>query len=98
MNDGIEDTAHCLLLCSSFTENRCSLLAGANDVLQTYGCSESLGSNILQLLLHGDKYLPLEANTLILNLTIKFIVETGRFDQSAINFPMNTPIPQPYLH
>ena len=75
MNDGIEDTEQVLLLCSSFTEYRRSLLAGANDVFQTY-----LGSNILQLLLYGDKNLPLEANALILNLTIKFILETERFD------------------
>ena len=46
INDGVEDTEHFLLLCSSFTEYRRSLLAGANDVLQTYGFSESLGSNI----------------------------------------------------
>ena len=75
-----EDTEHFLLLCSSFTEYRRSLLAGANDVLQTYGYSEAPGYNILQLLLYGDKNLPLEANVLILNLTIKFILETERFD------------------
>ena len=80
INDGIEDTEHLLLLCSSFTEYRRSLLAGANDVLQTHGYSESLNSNILQILLYGDKNLPLEANALILNLTIKFILETERFD------------------
>ena len=57
INDGIEDTEHFLLLCSSFTEHRRSLLAGANDVLQIYGYSESLGSNILQLLLYGNKNL-----------------------------------------
>ena len=47
LNDGIEDTEHFLLLCSSFTEYRRSLLAGAKDVLQTYGYSEALGYNIL---------------------------------------------------
>ena len=78
--DGIEDTEHFLLLCSSFTEYRRSFLAGANDVLQKYGYSEAPGHNILQLLLYGDKNLPLEANVLILNLTIKFILETERFD------------------
>ena len=69
-----EDTEHFLLLCSSFTEYRRSLLAGANDVLQTYGYPEAPGYNILQLLLYGDK-----ANALILNLTIKIILETERF-------------------
>ena len=33
VNDGIEDTEHFLLLCNSFREQRCSLLAGVNDVL-----------------------------------------------------------------
>ena len=80
INDGTEDTEHFLLLCRSFTEYRCSLLAGANDMLQMYGYSEAPSDNILQLLLYGDENLPLEANSLILNLTIKFILETERFD------------------
>ena len=80
INDGIEDTEHLLLLCNSFTEYRRSLLAGASDVLQTYGYSEAPGNNILQLLLYGDESLLLEANALIRNLTIKFILETERFD------------------
>ena len=43
------------------------------------GHSESADINMLQLLLYGNKYLPLEANKLILNLTIKYISETERF-------------------
>ena len=73
-------TIHFLLLCNSFTEYRRSLLASANDVLQTYGYSEAPGNNIWHLLLYGDENLPLEVNALILNLTIKFILETERFD------------------
>ena len=80
ISDGIEDTKHFLLLCNSFAKYRRSLLAGANDVLQTYGYSEAPGDNILQLLLYGDESLPSEANALILNLTIKFLLETERFD------------------
>ena len=34
VNDGVEDTEHFLLLCNSFREQRCSLLAGVNDVLK----------------------------------------------------------------
>ena len=37
VNDGIEDTEHYLLLCNSFREQRCSLLAGVNDVLKACG-------------------------------------------------------------
>ena len=40
VNDGIEDTEHFLLLCKSFREQRCSLPAGDNDVLESCGHSE----------------------------------------------------------
>ena len=79
VNDGTEDTEHYLLLCNSFREQRCSLLAGFNDVLKACGHSESADINMLQLLLYGNKHLPLEANKLILNSTIKYISETERF-------------------
>ena len=80
INDGIEDTEHFLLLCNSFAEHRRSLLAGVNDVLEAYGYSEAPDNNILQLLLYGNKNLPLEVNRLILNATINYIFETERFD------------------
>ena len=79
VNDGIEDTEHFLLLCNSFRQQRCSLLAGVNDVLRACRHSESADINMLQLLLYGNKSLPLEANKMILNLTIKYISETERF-------------------
>ena len=78
-HDGIEDTEH-FLLCHSFEENRRNLLAGVNDILKAHGKAEGLNENILQILLYGDKDLPLEANKLILNLTIKYLFETKRFD------------------
>ena len=78
-NDGIEDAEHFLLLCNSFREQRCSLLAGVNDVLEDYGYSEGADTKMLILLLYGNKHLPLEANKIILNLTIKYISETERF-------------------
>ena len=78
VNDGIEDTEHFLLLCNSFRQQRCSLLAGVNNVLEACGHSESADINMLQLLLYGNKNLPLEANKMILNLTIKYISETER--------------------
>ena len=73
------DTEHFLLLCNSFTEHRRNLLAGVNDVLEAYGYSEAPDKNILQLLLYGNKNLPLEANRLILNATMNYIFETERF-------------------
>ena len=80
INDGIEDTEHFLLLCNSFTEHRFNLLAGVNDVLEAYRYSEAPDNNILQLLLYGNKSLPLEANRLIFNATMNYIFETERFD------------------
>ena len=60
-------------------QQRCSLLAGVNNVLRACGHSESADINMLQLLLYGNKNLPLEANKMILYLTIKYISETERF-------------------
>ena len=58
VNDGIEDTEHFLLLCNSFREQRFSLLAGVNDVLEACGHSESADINMLQILPNGNKHLP----------------------------------------
>ena len=79
VDDGIEYTEHFLLLCNAFRVERCSLLAGVNDVLEDYGFSEGADTKMLQLLLYGKKNLPLEANKIILNLTIKYISEKERF-------------------
>ena len=70
INDCIADTEHLLLLRNSFTEHRRNLLAVVNDILEAYGYSEAPDNNFLQLLLYGNKNLPLEANRLILNPTI----------------------------
>ena len=79
VNDGREDTEHLLLLCNSFQEQRHALLAGVNDVLAAYEYSVSSNSDMLELLLYGSKHLSLEANNLILKLTIKYIFETECF-------------------
>ena len=51
VHDGVDDTEHFLLLCSSFNEYRHNLLAGVNDVLAAYEFSDSLDMNMLELLL-----------------------------------------------
>ena len=79
-NDGIGDTEHFLLLCHSFKESRRSLLAVVKNVLEAYVKPEALDSNILNILLYGNEDFPLEANELILSLTIKYLLETKRFD------------------
>ena len=58
VNDGIEDAENFLLLCNSFRQQRFSLLAGVNDVLEACGHSESADINMLQLLLYGKKSCP----------------------------------------
>ena len=79
INDGVEDTEHFLLLCDSFKEHRCNLLADVNAVLQNSG--HSVWSNsFLQLLLYGDQSLSYEANRSILTLTITYILKTERLD------------------
>ena len=57
----------------------CSLLAGVNHVLEACGYSEAANINTLQLPLYGNKNLPLEANKIILNVTVKYISEKERF-------------------
>ena len=57
-----------------------NLLAGVNDVLKAYGYFEAPENNIMQLLLYGNKNLPLEANRLVLNATMNYIFKTECFD------------------
>ena len=64
----------------SFNDNRRSLLAGISDVIKAYGIDVGLNDNMLQILLYGDKDLTVEANKQILELTIKYILETKRFN------------------
>ena len=73
----IQDTFCCYAIPSRKVEEISSLMS----IIYIYvrRKSEGLNGNILQILLYGDKYLPLEANKLILNLTIKYLLETKRF-------------------
>ena len=80
-NDGIGDTEHFLLLCHSCNNNRCSLLAGVNDIFKAVGNIVGANDNLLQILLYGDKSLSVKANKQILDLTIKYILETKCIDQ-----------------
>ena len=80
-NDGIEDTEHFLLLCPSFDVQRRHLLAGVSVLLQQFVEINSLPSDVLvQILLYGDKNLSNESNKGILEMTLVFIHNTGRFD------------------
>ena len=80
-NDGIEDTEHFLLHCPSFNIQRRDLLAGVSVVLQPFVQINTLSNNVLvQLLLYGDKNLSSDVNKHVLELTLNFIHQSGRFD------------------
>ena len=76
-----EDTEHFLLLCPSFDVQRQDLLAGIAELLRPVVQIADLSNNALtQLLLYGDNDLSNNVNRSILELTLRFIHETGRFD------------------
>ena len=79
-NDGIEDTEHFLLLCPSFGVQRTDLLAGICSLVRPYGYVNLANDVLLQILLYGDKNFPNNLNGSILELTIRFIHSTGRFE------------------
>ena len=80
-SDGIEDTEHFLLFCPSFDAQRQDLLAGMVELLRPFVQITDLSNDALtQLLLYGDQDLSYDLNKNILELTLRFIRETGRFD------------------
>ena len=85
-NDGIEDTEHFLLFCPSFDVQRHDLLAEIVELLRPFVQITDLSNDALtQLLLNGDHDLSYELNRNILQLTLRFIHETGRFDLDLAN-------------
>ena len=80
-SDGIEDTEHFLLLCPPFDVQRQDLLAGIVESLRPFLQITNLSNDVLLLLLlYGDQDLSYDLNGKILELTIRYIHETGRFD------------------
>ena len=80
-SDGIEDTEHFLLLCPSFDLQRRDLLAGIVELLRPFVQIASLSNDPLtQFLPYGDQDLSNDLNKNILELTLRFIHKTGRFD------------------
>ena len=79
-NDGIEDTEHFLLLCPSFDLQRRDLLAGVLAISRPFGHNNLSNKVLTQYLLYGNKDLSIDLNRKILELTLAFIHNTGRFD------------------
>ena len=80
-SDGVEDTEHFLLLCPSFDVQRQDLLAEIVELLRPFIQITDLSNDVLvKLLLYGDQDLSYDLNRKILELTLRYIHETGRFD------------------
>ena len=80
-NDGIEDTEQFLLLCPSFDLQRRDLLSGIVELLRPFvQIASLLNDALMQLLLYGDQDISNDLNKNILELTLRFIHETGWFD------------------
>ena len=80
-NDGIEDREHFLLLCPSFDVQRRDLLAEIAELLRPFVQITNLSNDALtQLLLYADQDLSYDLNKNILQLSLRFIHETGHFD------------------
>ena len=78
--DGIEDVEVFLLQCPSFVAQRRDILAKVAELLHPFLNFTNLSNEALvQLLLHGDNDLPDDLNRTILQLTLRFIYEIGRF-------------------
>ena len=79
-NDGIEDTEHFLLLCPSFVMHRRDLLTNVLSLVRPFGYISLSNKDLIQLLLFGGKDLTNELNRKIIELTLHYINNTGRFD------------------
>ena len=78
----IETSAHYLLHCPSYTNERMTLL----NKIKSINCSilEFSDAVVTKTLLFGDNTLSDSCNTLILNSTIDYITSTKRFDDSIL--------------
>ena len=79
-NDGVESVEHFFLLCPSSATQRRSLLDKTLALIRPLGITNPSNELLLHILLYGCKDLPADSNREILQGTICFIRETGRFD------------------
>ena len=80
-SDSIEDTEHFLLLCPSFDVQRQDPLAEMVELLRPFvQITDPSNDALRQPLLYDDQDLSYDLNKNILQLTLRFIRETGRFD------------------
>ena len=78
---GIEDMKHSLLLCLAFDAQRRDLFAGIVELLQSFVQITDLSNDaLMQCLLRGDQGFSHNLDRNILELTLRFIHETDRFE------------------
>ena len=78
--DGIENTEHFLLLCSSYAIARTNLLQRVSS-LSNMNINVLPRKRIVDILLYGDKSLTSDINQLILKESISYIKSTGRLEK-----------------
>ena len=57
-----------------------NLLAGVLALIRPFGLTNPSNEVLTQLLMYGNKDFPDEINRNVLELTLQFILEAGRFD------------------
>ena len=79
---GIETTYNYLLRCQNFVLVRSSFLNRIFEINVEF--RKVSDSTLTSLLLFGSEEQTFDVNTKILNLTIQFLKDTGRFDEPLI--------------
>ena len=79
-SNGIEYVEYFLLHYSSFLSLRRNLLARTFTLIRPFSFANLPNESLTKLLLYVDIDLPLHINREILQLTLQFIHDTGRFD------------------
>ena len=78
INDGIEDTEHFQLHCSSYYLQRNSLLSCVQAVLLSGGLASLSNRELVSILLYGEERLHFESNKKIIKATLDFIESSKR--------------------
>ena len=92
-NDGIEDTEHFLLLCPSFDNQRQQLLASISVAVRPYIQLNNVSNHdLMNLLLYGDEDLPSDTNKRVLEYTLHFTHDTGRFNSVSFKPLYTSPL------
>ena len=72
-----EDTKHFLFFCTNFQAQRVQLMDRVSPILQNYNIMHNIHNPFL--FLYGDKSLPNSENKIILESTLNYILQTGKF-------------------